>query len=164
MLAGRVTRTAPYSWNGNENTIPNHLGNTFDRLSGKGLRSIELDALVAYLSNLPTPPAEVVTDKAKVQRGAAIFASKEAGCSGCHAGADFTDGKNHDVGSKHKSDLENAFNTPSLHLVGGTGPYFHDGRYKTLSQLLRQSDGKMGNTKHLSGADLDALESYLRTL
>jgi DNA-binding beta-propeller fold protein YncE/mono/diheme cytochrome c family protein len=164
MLAGRVTRTAPYSWNGNENSIPNHLGNTFDRLSGKGLRSIELDALVAYLSNLPTPPATAVTDKAKIDRGAQIFASKEAGCSGCHAGADFTDGKNHDVGSRHTADREAAFNTPSLHLVGGTGPYFHDGRYKTLSQLLRQSDGKMGNTKHLSGADLDALESYVRTL
>ncbi|HSO33040.1 MAG TPA: cytochrome C peroxidase, partial [Labilithrix sp.] len=39
LLAGRVTRTAPYSWNGNETTLHNHLGNTFDRLSGKGLRS-----------------------------------------------------------------------------------------------------------------------------
>lgn len=164
MLAGRVTKTAPYSWNGNENTIPNHLGNTFDRLSGKGLRSIELDALVAYLSNLPAPPAATVRDDARVARGAKIFTSKETGCSGCHAGPDFTDGKNHDVGSRHKSDSENAFNTPSLHLVGGTGPYFHDGRYTSLSQLLRDTDGKMGNTKHLSGADLDALESYLRTL
>ena len=163
MLAGRVTRTAPYSWNGNENTLHNHLGNTFDRLSGKGLRSIELDALVTYLSSMPAPAPEVM-DKAKAERGKQIFASAEAGCSGCHSGDSYSDGKNHDVGSKHKFDRESSFNTPSLHLVGGTGPYFHDGRYSTLGELLQKSDGKMGKTAHLSPADLTALESFLRTL
>lgn len=163
MLAGRVTRTAPYSWNGNENTLHNHLGNTFDRLSGKGLRSIELDALVTYLSSMPAPAPEV-GDKAKAERGKQIFASAEAGCSGCHSGESYSDGKNHDVGSKHAFDRESSFNTPSLHLVGGAGPYFHDGRYSTLGELLQKSDGKMGKTAHLSPADLTALESFLRTL
>ena len=163
MLAGRVTRTAPYSWNGNENTLHNHLGNTFDRLSGKGLRSIELDALVTYLSSMPAPAPEVM-EKAKADRGKQIFGSAAAGCSGCHSGESYSDGKNHDVGSKHKFDREASFNTPSLHLVGGTGPYFHDGRFATLGELLKQSDGKMGKTAHLSPADLDALETFLRTL
>jgi DNA-binding beta-propeller fold protein YncE len=163
MLAGRVTRTAPYSWNGNETTLHNHLGNTFDRLSGKGLRSIELDALVTYLSSMPAPAPEVV-EKVKADRGKQIFASAEAGCAGCHSGESYSDGKNHDIGSKHKFDREASFNTPSLHLVGGTGPYFHDGRYSTLGELLKKSDGKMGKTAHLSPADLDALETFLRTL
>ena len=48
--------------------------------------------------------------------------------------------------------------------IGGTGPYFHDGRYKTLRELLVSSDGKMGNTKHLSNDDLDALEAFMRSL
>src|SRR5262249_50283547 len=90
MLAGRVAKTPPYSWNGNEQTLHNHLGNTFDRLSGKGLRSIELDALVAYVSTLPVPTQRESADgvdRAKVARGAGIFASKEAGCSSCHSGA-----------------------------------------------------------------------------
>jgi DNA-binding beta-propeller fold protein YncE/mono/diheme cytochrome c family protein len=164
LLAGRVSRTAPYSWNGNESTVHNHLGNTFDRLSGKGLRSIELDALVTYLSSMPPPPEQKAREQNKVERGKQIFASKETACSSCHSGPDFTDGKNHDVGSKHKADRGAAFNTPSLHLVGGTGPYFHDGRYTSLAELLRKSDGKMGRTRHLSEADLDALETYLRTL
>ena len=163
MLAGRVTRTAPYSWNGNETTLHNHLGNTFDRLSGKGLRSIELDALVAYLSAMPAPTPEIM-DKAKADRGKQIFTSAQAGCAGCHSGANYSDGQNHDVGSKHKFDREASFNTPSLHLVGSTGPYFHDGRYTTLGELLKKSDGKMGKTAHLSPTDLDALESFLRTL
>jgi DNA-binding beta-propeller fold protein YncE len=166
MLAGRTTQTAPYSWNGNETTLHGHLGNTFDRLSGRGVRSIELDALVTYISQMPAPTAQAGTDKdkAKVDRGRAIFASSEAGCSSCHSGANFTDGLNHDVGSKHKADRAGSFNTPSLHLVGGAGPYFHDGRYDTLSELLTRSDGQMGHTKHLSNGDLDALETFLRTL
>ena len=166
MLAGRASRTAPYSWNGNENTLHNHLGNTFDRLSGKGLRSIELDALVTYVTTMPAPPSIPMdaAEKAKADRGKAIFASSEAACSSCHRGNDFTDGQNHDVSSKHKADREAAFNTPSLHLVGGTGPYFHDGRYTSLKDLLKQSDGKMGKTAHLSDNDLDALETFLRTL
>ena len=46
----------------------------------------------------------------------------------------------------------------------GAGPWFHDGRYATLKDLLKSSDGKMGKTKHLSEADLDALEAYLRSI
>jgi hypothetical protein len=164
-LAGKLTRTAPYSWNGNEASLHGHLGNTFDRLSGKGLRSIELDALVAFISAMPAPePTADGLDAAKVARGNQIFHSSEAACSTCHSGTSFTDGRNHDVGSKHTADRGATFNTPSLHLVGSAGPYFHDGRYQTLNELLVKSDGKMGHTKHLSNADVDALETFLRTL
>ena len=164
MLAGRLTKTSPYSWDGNAATIDAHLGATFQRLRGHGIRSFELEALVSYVSSLPAPPPRVIEDKAKVERGRQIFVSTQAGCSSCHAGADLTDGMNHDVGSKHAADLGAKFNTPSLHFIGGTGPYFHDGRYATLGDLLRKSDGKMGRTKHLTNADLDALQSYLETL
>lgn len=164
MLAGRAKATPPYSWNGGETTLHNHLGNTFDRLSGRGLRSVELDALVAFVSRMPGPPSASPTDPAKVERGKAIFASQEAGCATCHSGTSFTDGKNHDVGSKHQADRSDAFNTPSLHLVGGTGPYFHDGRYATLADMLRKSDGPMGRAKSLPEADIDALEAYLKAL
>ena len=48
--------------------------------------------------------------------------------------------------------------------VGGTAPYFHDGRYASLRSLLIDADGKMGKTRHLSKDDLDALEAYMRSL
>ena len=163
-LAGRVGKTAPYSWDGNATTIDAHLSATFRRLSGTGLRSFEREALVAYVSSLPVPPARVVEDKAKVDRGRRIFVSPEAGCSGCHSGSSLTDGMNHDVGSKRSADKAGTFNTPSLHLVGGTGPFFHDGRYASLAELLVKSDGKMGHTGHLTNADIDALATYLETL
>lgn len=163
MLAGRVAPSAPYSWNGDNPDLHTHVGHTFDRLGGAGLRSVELDSLITYVTKMPAPPA-FEADAAKVARGAKIFASKEAGCASCHSGGAFTDGASHDVQSKAKADKGKAFNPPSLHLVGGTGPYFHDGRYKTLRELLRKSDGTMGKTSHLSEADMDSLETYLKTL
>lgn len=163
MLAGRVSASAPYSWNGTNPDLHTHVGHTFDRLGGAGLRSVELDSLLTYVTKMPAPkPAKA--DPAKVARGAKIFASREAQCSTCHSGGAYTDGATHDVRSKAKADVGKAFNTPSLHLVGGAGPFFHDGRYGSLRELLKGSDGTMGKTSHLSEADLDALETYLRTL
>ncbi len=164
MLAGRVATSSPYSWNGGEKSLQDHLANTFDRLGGTGLKSLELDAIVTYISTMHGPARITPPADGKVQRGAAIFASKEAKCAECHASATFADGALHDVQSRAKSDRTEAFDTPSLRFVGGTGPYFHDGRYKSLHDLLRDVDGKMGHTKQLSENDLDALESYLRTL
>src|SRR5262249_4664296 len=58
MLAGRLQGTAPYGWDGKAKDVNEHLANTFDRLKGGGgLRSVELDALLAYLTSLPPPPA-----------------------------------------------------------------------------------------------------------
>jgi cytochrome c553 len=166
MLAGRVSRTPPYSWNGNEHTLAIHLASTFDRLSGNGLHGLELDALVAFVTQMPAPPPRPVdaSDKARVERGRNVFASAETGCATCHGGAELTDGQNHEVSSKHKADRQAAFNTPSLRFVSGTGPYFHDGRYGSLREMLDATDGTMGRTKQLAAADRDALEAFLRSL
>src|SRR4029077_8811649 len=82
---------------------------------------------------------------ARVARGSEIFHSAAAACSSCHAGSLATDNERHDVQSKTTADKQGAFNTPSLKNVGGGGPYFHDGRYKTLRQLLTGADRKMGH-------------------
>lgn len=154
MLAGRTADTAPFSWMGNAPTLEKHLGRTLKRLGGAGLESAELEALVAYLKgsggHIPS------TDDPSVVAGAKIFASPRAGCSGCHSGPSLTDGALHDVGSGR------AFNTPSLVNVGAAGPWFHDGRYDTLQDLLVHSDGKMGHTKHLTPIELAQLEAFLR--
>jgi cytochrome c peroxidase len=70
----------------------------------------------------------------------------------------------HDVKSRTSADRDQAFDTPSLRFVGGTAPYFHDGRYASLRALLVGADGAMGHTKQLSDDDLAALEAYLRSL
>ncbi|HEX3345159.1 MAG TPA: cytochrome C peroxidase, partial [Polyangiaceae bacterium] len=165
MLAGRVKGTAPYAWNGTEDDLRVHLSTTFDRLNGAGgLKSVELQALTAYVESLAPPVAQAAAPDAQVQHGAELFASAEVGCASCHAGALGTDNLRHDVKSKTEADKAGEFNTPSLHLVGGTGPYFHDGRYKTLHDLLTATRDDMGHTSQLSPRDLEAIEAYLRTL
>jgi hypothetical protein len=164
MLAGRVSSAAPFSWSGTERDLQQHMAITFARLEGSGgLKGTELSALQVYVESLPTPPAQREVD-AKVAKGDAIFHSKAAGCTSCHSGSLETDNVRHDVQSKGAADDSGLFNTPSLRFVGGAGPYFHDGRYKTLRDLLADPDRTMGYTKHLSNGDLEALEAYLRSL
>ncbi len=163
-LAGMLAGTAPFSWDGSAPDVRTHVHETFRRLSGKGgLRSLELRALVAYVENLAPPPAHSTSAPA-VAAGAKIFASKEAGCSGCHDGRARTDFLQHDVASRSGADRDEDFDTPSLRFVGGRAPYFHDGRYATLEALLAGSDGKMGHTAHLTLAERAALQAYLASL
>jgi DNA-binding beta-propeller fold protein YncE/mono/diheme cytochrome c family protein len=166
MLAGRLAQTAPYGWMGSNDSVEGHLSQTFVRLGGVGLERRELDALIAFATTLDAPAlAESSTDKVLVDRGREVFHSANAGCATCHGeAASFTDGHAYDVKSRADADATATFDTPSLKFVGGTAPYFHDGRYLTLRALLLDNDGKMGHTKHLAQQDISALEAYLRSL
>jgi mono/diheme cytochrome c family protein len=166
MLAGRLAGTAPYGWSGLHADLRSHLTETFERLNAQEtLPRADEDALVAYIQSIPPPPA-TITDTASVERGRTLFDSAQTGCSGCHTSSDgtFTDTERHDVHSRARGDHRNAFDTPSLLYVGGSGPYFHDGRYATLRQLVDGVDGKMGHTKQLSDAEKDDLVHYLESI
>lgn len=165
MLAGRLDGAAPFGWNGDAADVETHLVSTFKRLGGTGVAGEDKEALVAYVKSLRTPPMSLPRDVASVERGKEIFRSADAGCSSCHGeGGDLPDGAKHDVKSRAASDLQPGFDTPSLRFVGGSAPYFHDGRYKDLKTLLTKSDGKMGHTKHLAPSELEDLTTYLESL
>lgn len=82
-------------------------------------------------------------------RGRDLFFGK-ANCTACHAGANFTDEKYHNIGigmDKPKPDLgrfevtkdakdKGAFKTPTVRNVASTGPYMHDGSLKTLEEVV----------------------------
>ncbi len=163
MLAGRLQGTEPFAWGGTSKDLRDHLHHTFERLNGQGLRNVELEALVAYVESLPTPPRANTEDAALVAKGQAIFNSKDSECATCHAEGG-TDGKTHDIHSRANADKKPLFNTPTLRFVGGHAPYFHDGRFESLRDVLLKTDGTMGHTKQLKPTDVDALEAYLRTL
>jgi mono/diheme cytochrome c family protein len=165
MLAGRLTGAAPYGWNGDATDVSTHLVQTFKRLGGKGLTGDDKEALMAYVSTLRPPPDRKAKDPSAALRGQAIFRSPQTECSSCHGtDGDLPDGISHDVKSRAGADVRTKFDTPSLRFVGGSAPYFHDGRYKTLGALLTKSDGKMGHTKHLAPSELADLEAYLESL
>ncbi len=165
MLAGRVEGSAPFGWTGARRDLAGHIRDTWHRLGGRGVFSPadkdDLDALAAYVASMKPPPrAELAQNAALVARGREVFEAPAQGCSSCHPGG-HTDGASHDVGS---DPFHRPFDTPSLRFVGGTAPYFHDGRYANLGELLRGSEGSMGHTAHLSEEDRRALVAYLETL
>lgn len=157
-LAGRLDSSGPFSWQGSAPTVKAHVQTTFKRLRGTGLDGIELDALVAYVKSLGQPGHKGRPNQDQIDQGDRLFHAPRTGCSTCHSGAAFTDGKKHDVGSGR------AFDTPSLLGVGAAGPFFHDGRYTDLATLLEKTDGKMGRTAHLGADERAALLAYLKSL
>jgi len=163
MLAGRLPDTAPYGWDGAGSDVSQHLGHTLTRLEGQGLPARELDALALYVTTLEGPPVRTGTPGRDLTRGREVFFS--AGCGSCHSvDRAWTDGQSHDVGVHAPADTVATFDTPSLRFVGGTAPYFHDGRSPTLRALLASQEGPMGAARSRPPADLDALEAFVRSL
>jgi len=169
MLAGRLSSTAPYGWLGASDGVKEHLKNTFERLGGEGLPSHELAALIDYVSTMAPPIGALAfapTEKQKlIDRGHTLFESAEAGCGTCHdASRGFSDGMRHSVTVQRTDEDGDAFDTPSLRFVAGTAPYFHDGRYKTLDEVLTAPDHAMGTSTRLGRQDRAALVAYLESL
>lgn len=86
-------------------------------------------------------------------RGMDVFFNKAA-CDACHIGFNFTDGSYVNIGigmDKPMPDLgrydvskkdedKGAFKTPTLRDIEHTGPYMHDGRFKTLDEVVAHYD------------------------
>jgi cytochrome c553 len=168
MLAGgRVGHSAPFGWSGDNATLKEHITETFTRLEGRGFtgpQESDLTALVAYVTAMraPTPTATPLAKQSLVKRGQELFNDAEQGCGSCHLGSSGTDARAHKVGRMGANDVP--IDTPSLRYVAGTAPYFHDGRFATLEELLLSPDHDMGKTLHLSRDDRLALVAYLETL
>ena len=171
MLAGRVAESAPYGWFGKNRSLRHHVVQSMARLGGSGLSGAkdraDLDALLAYLPAMRGPTIERAAldpDRARLAaRGREVFRDAKLGCTRCHFGGGH-DGARHDVKSGNVDERSLMFDTPSLRFVGGTAPYFHDGRYATMEELLEKSDGRMGHTIQVPRSDLVALAAYLEQM
>jgi hypothetical protein len=165
LLAGRVGRDAPFGWLGKHGSLDEHITITMKNLKGTGLDADERHALVTWLRAMPAPPrARLASAGALEEHGRELFNSSALQCASCHAEkTDFSDREAHDVASATRADVSRQFLAPSLRFVGGSGPYFHDGRYASLGELLEKNT-TMGDTHALPQEDRAALEAYLRTL
>ena len=166
-LVGRLDR-GPYGWLGKHARLEDNMGETIGRLGGNGLPEADLRRLAAFLRKglLRPERAEVASaNEPLAARGRELFTSEGVGCSGCHRlESEASDRALHSVGSRGPSDTTDGFRTPPLLFIGATAPYFHDGRYATLEQLLTDNLDRMGQTTQLSPDDLRALAAFLRTL
>jgi mono/diheme cytochrome c family protein len=165
-LAGRVKGSAPYGWFGEHPTLRSHLTHTMQRLGGQGFTGAglkDLEALEHYLTSMRAPARGAAAPEERIAEGRALFHDEKQGCGTCHA-AGGSDGQRHDVGSGNPEEASVRFDTPSLHLAGGSGPFFHDGRFATLDDLLRKGDDKMGHVRHLDESQRASLVAYMTSL
>lgn len=166
-LVGRLDH-GPYGWLGKHPRLEDNMAETIGRLGGTGLPDADLRRLAAFLRKglvRPDRPESTDSKDPLATRGRALFTSDTVGCSGCHRlETEASDHALHAVGSRGVNDTTDGFRTPPLLFVGSTAPYFHDGRYATLEQLLTDNLDRMGQTTQLSPDDMKALAAFLRTL
>lgn len=164
-LAGRLDRKSPYGWHGKHASIAEHLKITVRNLGGTGLPDDAIGDLEAFVRAMPPPPRAKRPLSAEAEAGRRIFHSSETRCSTCHAESQGFGGvKAENVSSGTMTDTVKEFLVPSLRFIGASAPYYHDGRFTTLDDLIVAADGKMGHTKHLSPAEVASLAAFLKTL
>jgi DNA-binding beta-propeller fold protein YncE len=142
-------------------------------------QSRDLDALAIYTNSFPVrlSPHNPAPGKLSpaATRGKALFLNAEVGCAKCHSGPYYTDSQLkkpfnlHDVGTGTGDPREKMgpkYDTPTLLGVYRVHAYLHDGRAKTLHDVLtvHNREDKHGKTSHLKKEELDDLVEFLKAL
>ena len=178
----------------NLSTVVEHLEKTqrprFEKAFGPGPVNEEkialalenfLLTLTSYVSKFDRAVLGKETLTTKEKRGMELFFTEYeprsgqlgADCFHCHGGANFSDHQLHDNGLG-----EGIFVTPSLRNLTLTAPYMHDGRFKTLEEVVAHYSGPMKRNKtldpnlskhprlglQLSSENQAALVAFLKTL
>jgi cytochrome c peroxidase len=159
--------TAPYGWTGGKSLADNIKGIIVKRMKGPEPTAAQLAQLTAYVESLEFPdnpnlnpdgsPSAAAPEAAR--RGYTVFL--QASCNICHAPPVFSKADNEDIGSG------GSFSVPSLRGVKWTAPYFHDGRYPNLRDLIPaklEYLKELGSTETLSQQDIEDLLVFLNTL
>ena len=133
-------------------------------------RSVDLDALAAYMASLdemPVNPLGGDSFSAAAANGKILF--EEQNCASCHSGAAMTDSataRRHDVGTLKVSSGGrlgaglDGLDTPTLLNLHETGPYLHDGSAGTVGEAIAAHS----SSSALSALDVQQLQSYLLEL
>lgn len=129
----------------------------------------DVDDVLAFLVALRPEPSPYLKPDGKLSeaavRGKNIFEG-EGECAACHLGPYLTDQKMHDVGTRTPTDPDGRYDTPSLIEPYRTAPYMHDGRARTIMDVLTKHNphDEHGKTQALSPQELADLEAYILSL
>jgi cytochrome c peroxidase len=129
----------------------------------------DVDDLYTYLTSLRAVPSPHLARDGKLteaaERGKVLFDGK-AGCIRCHPAPYFTDRKMHNVGVLSDNEPDGRYDTPSLIEAYRTAPYLHDGRARTLKDVLttENASDRHGNVRDLSPEQVEDLVAYLLSL
>lgn len=159
-----VSKTGPWTWHGWQKDLNAAVAKSFtDTMYGPPPSKHDVKAVVAFLETLEHPPLPKANDPA-IARGAALFTDK-ARCARCHRAPLYTSPDVYDVKLDAAGSSYQGFNPPSLLGLSDRGPFLHDGRAKTLDEVLRT----WHTPRHIGGAVLTDEEerdllTFLRSL
>lgn len=163
--------TSPWTWHGWQTDLDDAMRKSFTTtMQGSPITPQDARAVLAFLESLQPPPNPFrLADGSLTEaagRGKQVFESSKAGCANCHRGPYFTDGKIHDVGLGSDEDRYQGFNTPTLLGVYRKVRLLHDGRSKTLEDVLTgdHAPEQVAGEGPLSQQDLADLIEYLKSL
>ncbi len=140
-----VTRTGPWGWNGRKKTLEDQIKATLSSTMHRDLyRQQEFSddeivkRLMSFLETLDHRSPVRVESAADedIRSGSMLFHSRD--CSKCHDPASrFTSADVYDVGVTDEFG-QKRFNPPSLSNLKVRRTFFHDGRFKSLDEVLRK--------------------------
>jgi cytochrome c peroxidase len=164
-----LARTAPYTWHGWNQTLDGAIRESMIKtMQAPPPTDADVAALVAFVRTLdfrpnPNRPASGPGAEA-IRRGEAVFNAK--GCATCHAAPDYTKPEVYTVGLESPDDVYPGYNPPSLRGIYARAPYLHDGRAKTLEDVLTRHHrpSKLTGVPDCTPAELADLVAFLRSL
>jgi len=176
IIAGRLKATGPYGWRAENKTLNDrllagfalHRWNTMEK--GSNFPPVRAQKLAAFVrTGLVPPPVDPSPLTPEETKGKQIFMSEKVGCATCHVpDSDYT---NRSIAAfsafpqrGYAEEKGALFKTPSLLYVRGSAPYFHDGRFASLEELIAKNGDQMGKTSQLSEDEKKALIAFLRRL
>jgi cytochrome c peroxidase len=165
-----AAETGPWTWHGWQKSLTDAMANSLTTtMQGAAPSPQEAEDLVAFIRTLAYPPNPNRLPggglSASAKQGEQLFHGV-AGCAACHSGPSLTSERVVDVGLGAPTDRYPGFNPPSLLGVYDKAPYLHDGRAKTLRDMLTRDHvpEKLAAARPLTPAELNALIDYLNSL
>jgi YVTN family beta-propeller protein len=163
-----VVHTGPWTWHGWQKDLGAGVAKSYtETMFGPKPTDDEIKAVVAYLATLEQPPnPHLIHGKRSpsAERGRALFEGK-ANCIHCHKGEHYTSDRNYDVKLEPDGSPYTLWNPPSLRGLWDRGPFLHDGRAKTLDELIEKHHAaeKLGG-KELTPEERKDLIEFLLSL
>ena len=175
-----VRFTSPYGRDGRTASLSEFVRDVVtSEFGGSALPPAQLSALVRYVQDLDFLPNANLDGRgrlsarasASAHRGEILFATPRAGfdggsCATCHVRTSFyRDGRVHRLMSGRSPSphaIDDGFETPTLLGTAESAPYFHDGRFASLADVVAWFDRTFG--LGLSAGERADLTAYVQAV
>ncbi|WP_309713824.1 c-type cytochrome [Armatimonas sp.] len=156
-----VVQTSPYTWHGWQKTLRQGVVESFTKsMQGEEPTTSEIEAVEAYLKSLDWKKSPFPTNAA----GLKVFVTK--GCVSCHGGTNYATPTVTKAGLEETGDAYEGYNPPTLRNVYSRAPYLHDGRARTLEDVLTKHHrpSQLTGQPDCTPQELKDLVAFLKSL